>query len=52
VATISHRVAVMHQGELVECRSTAEIFRNPQHPYTRQLVKSLPVAPRFATAGA
>ena len=52
VATISHRVAVMHQGEIVECRATAEIFQNPQHPYTRQLVQSLPVAPRFAAAGA
>jgi len=50
VATISHRVAVMHQGEIVECRKTADIFRNPQHPYTRQLVQSLPVAPRFAAA--
>src|SRR6266567_5663072 len=26
VATISHRVAVMHQGQIVECRSTADIF--------------------------
>jgi len=52
VATISHRVAVMRQGEIVECRRTAEIFRHPQHPYTRQLVQSLPVTPRLAAAGA
>ena len=50
VATISHRVAVMHQGEIVECRSTAEIFREPAHPYTRDLIRALPVAPRFAVA--
>ncbi len=52
VATISHRVAVMHQGEIVECRKTADIFRDPAHPYTRQLVQSLPTVPRFAAAGA
>jgi ABC-type dipeptide/oligopeptide/nickel transport system ATPase component len=51
VATISQRVAVMHQGGIVECRNTAEIFREPAHPYTRDLVRSLPVVPRFAVAG-
>ena len=50
VATISHRVAVMHQGEIVECRSTAEIFREPAHAYTRDLIRALPVVPRFAAA--
>jgi ABC-type dipeptide/oligopeptide/nickel transport system ATPase component len=52
VASISHRVAVMHQGEIVECRRTADIFRDPAHPYTRQLVQSLPTVPRFAAARA
>jgi len=51
VATISHRVAVMHEGEIVECRRAAEIFRNPQHPYTRRLVQSLPAVPRSAAVG-
>jgi ABC-type dipeptide/oligopeptide/nickel transport system ATPase component len=51
VATIAHRVAVMHHGEIVECRRAAEIFRNPSHPYTRQLIQALPVMPGFA-AGA
>jgi ABC-type dipeptide/oligopeptide/nickel transport system ATPase component len=50
VATISQRVAVMHQGEIVECRNTAEIFREPAHPYTRELIRALPVVPRFAAA--
>jgi len=45
VATISHRVAVMEQGEIVECRPTREIFRDPQHPYTQKLIRSLPAAP-------
>jgi ABC-type dipeptide/oligopeptide/nickel transport system ATPase component len=50
VATISHRVAVMHQGEIVECRKTSEIFRDPIHPYTRQLIQSLPVVPQTFSA--
>ena len=52
VATISDRVAVMHQGEIVECRPTAEIFRDPAHTYTRDLIRALPVVPRFAAAAA
>jgi peptide/nickel transport system ATP-binding protein len=50
VATISHRVAVMEQGEIVECRPTREIFTAPAHPYTRKLIHSLPVAPALAAA--
>lgn len=52
VATISDRVAVMHQGEIVECRPTAEIFRDPEHAYTRDLIRALPVVPQFAAAAA
>lgn len=52
VATISNRVAVMHQGEIIECRKTSDLFRDPRHPYTRQLIQSLPVVPRFAAATA
>jgi ABC-type dipeptide/oligopeptide/nickel transport system ATPase component len=52
VATISDRMAVMHQGEIVECRPTAEIFREPAHPYTRELIRALPVIPRLAAAAA
>jgi peptide/nickel transport system ATP-binding protein len=52
VATIAHRVAVMHHGEIVECRRTAELFQKPEHVYTRQLIHALPVIPRFATATA
>jgi ABC-type dipeptide/oligopeptide/nickel transport system ATPase component len=52
VATISQRVAVMEQGEIVECRHTADLFTNPEHPYTRKLISALPMAPRFAAAAA
>lgn len=50
VATISDRVAVMEQGEIVECRATRELFTSPGHPYTRKLIAALPVAPRFGEA--
>lgn len=43
VAAISHRVAVLSAGQIVECAETAQIFRNPQHPYTRALVESIPL---------
>ena len=52
VATISHRVAVMEQGEIVECRNTPDLFTQPTHSYTRKLIAALPVAPRFAAAAA
>jgi ABC-type dipeptide/oligopeptide/nickel transport system ATPase component len=48
VAAISHRVAVMNQGRIVECRRTADLFSAPGDPYTRALIAALPAAPRFA----
>ena len=45
VATISHRVAVMERGEIVECRDTVELFNRPQHPYTKKLMAALPRSP-------
>ena len=47
VATISHRVAVMDRGEIVECRDTPGLFTSPDHPYTRKLISALPVTPQF-----
>jgi peptide/nickel transport system ATP-binding protein len=45
VAGICHRVAILHEGEIVECESTERIFTKPQHAYTRRLVASLPGIP-------
>ena len=45
VAGLCHRVAILHQGRIVECRPTAQIFGAPQHPYTRQLIRAIPVNP-------
>ena len=42
VANICDHVAVMYLGEIVEYGTTQQIFHNPQHPYTRGLLNSLP----------
>ncbi len=43
VEHISTRVGIMYLGKLVEVASSQEIFRNPQHPYTRALLSAIPV---------
>ena len=42
VYEISHRVAIMYAGSIVEEASTEELFSNPLHPYTRGLLESIP----------
>jgi peptide/nickel transport system ATP-binding protein len=42
VARFAHRVAVMYGGRIVEQGNVGEIFANPQHPYTRGLLASIP----------
>jgi len=38
VRKISHKIAVMYKGKIVELASTEEIFSNPLHPYTKELL--------------
>jgi peptide/nickel transport system ATP-binding protein len=39
---ISDRVVVMEKGEVVEQGSVDEVFVNPKHPYTKELLASVP----------
>jgi ABC-type dipeptide/oligopeptide/nickel transport system ATPase component len=49
VAGICDRIAILHQGQIVECGTTEQIFANPQHEYTQRLMSAMP---RMLPAGA
>ncbi|WP_319413657.1 ABC transporter ATP-binding protein [uncultured Cohaesibacter sp.] len=44
VEQMSHRVAVLYLGQIVEAGSRRQIFEDPQHAYTRNLLSAVPVA--------
>jgi ABC-type dipeptide/oligopeptide/nickel transport system ATPase component len=45
VAGICRRIAILHEGQIVECGRTEQIFSAPAHPYTQRLMSSLPRIP-------
>jgi peptide/nickel transport system ATP-binding protein len=42
VAGICDRIAILHEGQIVECNATEAIFANPQHEYTKRLMAAMP----------
>ncbi len=44
VERVSHRVGVMYLGRIVEIGSRSAVFENPQHDYTKTLLKAVPIA--------
>lgn len=43
VERMSHKVAVMYLGEIVEMGPASSVFSNPQHPYTKRLMAAVPI---------
>jgi ABC-type dipeptide/oligopeptide/nickel transport system ATPase component len=43
VASLCRRVAILENGEIVESGTAAKIFSSPEHPYTRALLRALPI---------
>jgi peptide/nickel transport system ATP-binding protein len=41
-AQLCDRIMVMQKGEVVESGPTADVFADPQHPYTQNLLSSIP----------
>jgi peptide/nickel transport system ATP-binding protein len=45
VSSLCHRIAILNEGEIVECGTPQQIFFSSAHPFTRRLVEALPSVP-------
>jgi len=45
IASLCRRMAILHEGEIVEFAPVEQIFHEPAHPYTRRLIDAIPVSP-------
>jgi len=51
VAGVCDRVVILHEGQLVESGTTAEVLIAPRHAYTQRLIAAMPRMPQAATVG-
>jgi len=52
VAGICDRVAILHQGQIVELGTTTQVLTSPQHEYTQRLIAAMPKMPQQARKAA
>jgi peptide/nickel transport system ATP-binding protein len=50
VAGVCDRIAILHEGQIVECNATEAIFAEPQHEYTKRLMAAMPQMPRLVAS--
>ena len=51
VAGICDRIAILHEGQIVECGSTEQVLSSPRHEYTQRLMAAMPRMPQRVVAG-
>jgi len=51
VAGICDRIAILHQGQIVESGSTEQVLTSPRHEYTQRLMAAMPTMPQRMAAG-
>lgn len=50
IASLCQRVAILHEGEIVEFAPVTNIFHSPENVYTRRLIEAIPAVPPYAAS--